>query len=183
MTRISAFTSGFSGHTTVSRSFVVVGGDGQDPNEYNGSTMLFLQATAPTGWTKVTTYDDYALRVTSGTVSTGGSVNFSSVFSTITPTGTVTGVSIVGTTTGATTIDTTTLASHTHPVGSWAPGTGTPGTTAAKALMDRSTGTSSPTAAGGSHSHPVTSGSVSCSFSANSFDMRIRYIDTIMATK
>ena len=34
-----------------------------------GTAMLFRQTAAPTGWTKVTTYNDAALRVTSGTVS------------------------------------------------------------------------------------------------------------------
>jgi hypothetical protein len=42
--------------------------------------MLFAQAAAPTGWTKKTTHDNKMLRVVSGTPSSGGSVNFSTVF-------------------------------------------------------------------------------------------------------
>jgi hypothetical protein len=38
--------------------------------------MLFQQTAAPTGWTKDTTHNDKALRLTSGTVGTGGSVAF-----------------------------------------------------------------------------------------------------------
>ena len=34
----------------------------------SGTTMLFQQSTAPTGWTKQTTHNDKALRVVTGTV-------------------------------------------------------------------------------------------------------------------
>jgi hypothetical protein len=47
----------------------------------SGTAMIFQQTSAPTGWTKVTTYNDYALRIVSGTASTGGSVAFSTAFS------------------------------------------------------------------------------------------------------
>jgi hypothetical protein len=42
-----------------------------------GTSMLFQQTSAPTGWTKQTTHNDKALRIISGTVGTGGSVAFS----------------------------------------------------------------------------------------------------------
>ena len=45
-----------------------------------GTAVLFQQTAAPTGWTKVTTYNNYALRVTSGSVTTGGSVAFTTAF-------------------------------------------------------------------------------------------------------
>jgi hypothetical protein len=47
----------------------------------SGTAMLFVQTTAPTGWTKVTTYNDAALRVVSGAVSAGGATGFATVFS------------------------------------------------------------------------------------------------------
>lgn len=47
----------------------------------SGTVMLFQQTTAPTGWTKLTTNNDCALRVVSGTAGTGGSVAFSTAFS------------------------------------------------------------------------------------------------------
>lgn len=56
-----------------------------------GTRLLFNQSTAPIGWTKVTTYDDFALRVVSGSVGTGGSVVFSSAFSSHTMSGTTDG--------------------------------------------------------------------------------------------
>jgi hypothetical protein len=46
----------------------------------SGTVMLFVQTAAPTGWTKSTTNNDKALRVVSGTASTGGTVAFSTAF-------------------------------------------------------------------------------------------------------
>lgn len=45
-----------------------------------GTVMLFVQTAAPTGWTKSVTHNDKALRVVSGAVSSGGTVNFSTFF-------------------------------------------------------------------------------------------------------
>ena len=46
-----------------------------------GTNMLFYQAAAPTGWTQVTTVNDRALRIVSGTgAGTGGTVSFSTMF-------------------------------------------------------------------------------------------------------
>ena len=69
----------------------------------SGSVILFYQESAPTGWTKVTTQDNKALRVVSGTGGgTGGSTNFTSVFTSRTPSGSVSGgnvsISISGST-------------------------------------------------------------------------------------
>lgn len=46
----------------------------------SGTRMTFHQTTAPTGWTKDTSHNDKALRVVSGTVGSGGSVGFSTLF-------------------------------------------------------------------------------------------------------
>jgi microcystin-dependent protein len=49
-----------------------------------GTRMLFQQTSAPTGWTKETssTYNDAALRFTTGTVGTGGADAFNTLFGT-----------------------------------------------------------------------------------------------------
>lgn len=52
-----------------------------DPPFVAGTVMLFAQSAAPTGWTKLTTNNDAALRVVSGTAGTGGVTGFSAVFS------------------------------------------------------------------------------------------------------
>lgn len=46
-----------------------------------GTAMLFVQTAAPTGWTKSTTHNNKALRIVSGTASSGGSVAFTTAFS------------------------------------------------------------------------------------------------------
>lgn len=67
----------------------------------SGTSMLFYQASAPTGWTKQTTHNDKSLRVVSGAGGTdGGSSSFSSVFASRTPAGSVSS-SFSGSTSGA----------------------------------------------------------------------------------
>ena len=69
------------------------------------TAVLFYQATAPTGWTKVTTVNDKALRVVSGATggATGGTIAWSTAFS---GTGTV----------GSTVLSTAQMPAHTHGV-------------------------------------------------------------------
>lgn len=50
-----------------------------------GTLMLFQQTAAPTGWTKQTTHNNKALRVVSGTASSGGTSAFTTVFANQTP--------------------------------------------------------------------------------------------------
>lgn len=47
----------------------------------SGTSMVFRQSAAPLGWTKLTTLDNYGLRVVSGNVNTTAGTGFSSVFS------------------------------------------------------------------------------------------------------
>ena len=46
----------------------------------SGTNCIFQQTAAPTGFTKITTYNDKAMRIVSGTASTGGSSAFTTVF-------------------------------------------------------------------------------------------------------
>ena len=124
-----------------------------------GTAVLFQQTSAPTGWTKQTTHNDKALRVVSGTAGSGGSSAFSTVFG--------------KTATDATTLTTSTIPSHMHlgmlpqdwqagsPVNASHPligtGTSTPGTQTGAA------------GSGSSHSHGM--------------DVRVQYVDVIIATK
>ena len=93
-----------------------------------GTSMLFQQTAAPTGWTKQSTHDDKALRIVTGTVGTGGSSAFSTALATPSVAGgTVSGdpgtnqsvtagnlaVSISGNISN-TTLTTTQIPSHTH---------------------------------------------------------------------
>ena len=56
-----------------------------------GTRMVFQQTTPPTGWTKETgaAYNDAALRFTTGTAGTGGTLSFNTTFASRTFTGTV----------------------------------------------------------------------------------------------
>ncbi len=55
----------------------------------SGTLMLFVQTSAPTGWTKNTSHNDKALRIVSGTASTGGTVDFTTAFASQSVAGTV----------------------------------------------------------------------------------------------
>jgi hypothetical protein len=59
-----------------------------------GTVMMFVQTSAPTGWTKNTSHDNKALRVVSGTASTGGSVAFTTAFASQAVAGTVNGTTL-----------------------------------------------------------------------------------------
>lgn len=68
----------------------VVSYDGNNSEFSTGTRMIFGQTTAPTGWTKDTTnYNDHALRVVTGSASTGGTVDFTTAFASQTPSGNV----------------------------------------------------------------------------------------------
>ncbi len=121
-----------------------------------GTVMLFAQTAAPTGWTKSTTHNDKALRVVSGTASSGGSVAFTTAFAS-------------SLSAGATTLSTAQIPSHTHSIpavttynggclpSAYTNGSGTPISTAA-------------TGGGGSHTHTLPS-------------FAVQYVDVIIATK
>ena len=75
----------------------------------SGTAMLFQQTAAPTGWTKVTTYSNHAVRIVNGSVTTGGSVAFTTAFASQAVTGTNSSGAV-----SATSLSTAQLASHSH---------------------------------------------------------------------
>lgn len=141
----------------------------------SGTLMLFQQTAAPTGWTKQTTHDNKALRVVSGTASSGGTTAFTTVFANQTPTITTSGLSA-----GATTLSTTQIPSHTHtqtgntnpdvPSGNWTQNVWNAGNNGGP-----STGA---TGGGGSHSH-----SISGSATSSAITLNVQYVDLIIASK
>jgi hypothetical protein len=133
-----------------------------------GTVMLFVQTAAPTGWTKSTTHNNKALRIVSGTASSGGTTAFTTVFASRTPAGTV----------GATTLTTTQIPSHSHPPtgNNFLTYNATGGTGALNAgtqLYGLATATGN-TGGGGSHDH---------SFTGTAMDFAVQYVDAIIATK
>jgi hypothetical protein len=161
----------------------------------SGTVMLFAQTAAPTGWTKNTSAgNQHALRVVTGTASSGGSVDFTTAFASQTPSGTV---SVSGSA-GSTTLSVPQIPAHRHPVTTIGPAPG-----ADRTLPTRFTvagpytgvvstqGVTHPgfppgnamneTGGGGSHDHPLTISSAT--FSGNAINLAVRYIDVIRATK
>ena len=73
----------------------------------SGTRMLFQQSTAPVGWTKDVSIDNTALRVTAGTVSSGGTLDFTAAFNSArVPAGSV----------GSTSLTTAQMPVHSHGV-------------------------------------------------------------------
>lgn len=147
-----------------------------------GTVMLFVQTAAPTGFTKSTAHDNKALRVVSGTASSGGSVAFTTAFASQTPSGTV---SVSGSVANHT-LSTAQLASHTHTnqadIG---------GCSAGASILSRvqqnsrgnavQTFTNAATGGGSAHNHGLTISS--STFSGNAINLAVQYVDVIIATK
>lgn len=69
----------------------------RNPNEIgfaSGTKMTFNQTSAPTNWTKITTFNNAALRVVSGSVGSGGAVDFTTAFTSQSVNGTVGGTAL-----------------------------------------------------------------------------------------
>ena len=150
----------------------------------SGTVLVFAQTAAPTGWTKSTTHNDKALRVVSGSASSGGSVAFTTAFASQAVAGTV----------GDTTLTSSQIPSHTHTAsvtdpghshtlimtaGAGSGGTGYGGNPNGGPFQTGSsyTGISvsiSSTGGGSSHTH---------SFTGTAINLAVQYVDVILATK
>jgi hypothetical protein len=145
-----------------------------------GTKMLFGQTAAPTGWTKITTDDDAALRIVSGTVGSGGSSGLSTALATPTVTGTIAG------STGSHTLSTSEIPSHQHAHRQYQYQSGQGVKSVSSDQYRNSTirfqtseaNGSAPTGGGGSHSH-----SLSATFSGGTAAINVKYVDVIMASK
>lgn len=147
------------------------------PSFEAGVTMLFVQSSAPTGWTKSTAHDNKALRIVSGTAGSGGSAAFTTAFGTPTVTGSLSG------SVGATTLSTAQLASHTHSVATYTynPDSGVSnGVTRVtrKWSLANISNAANATGSNSSHTHSF-SGSLSGAVAA----IDVQYVDVIIATK
>ena len=156
-----------------------------------GSLMLFQQSSAPTGWTKATAHDNKALRVVTGSASSGGSNTFAAAFNnnqTVSGTTSSTSVTITGST-AAHTLTIAEMPAHTHTEG----GIQEFGTTSSTSTGTRNTGNSSPgnqfetqsTGGDGSHSHDVgtlAGGAHTHTFS-DTFNLDVQYVDEIICSK
>jgi hypothetical protein len=157
------------------------------PEFLSGTRMTFNQTAAPTGWTKDTSVDNAGFRLVSGSVSSGGTLDFSAVFaasSSTVPAGSVSISSIAGSA-GATTLSTPQIPSHSHSGGVSStisragPTKFDPG---APAFNPPSVDTGT-TGGGGSHTHPFSFSSGSASFTGTALNLAVKYVDLIIAQK
>jgi hypothetical protein len=145
----------------------------------SGTRMTFNQTSAPTGWTKDTSTDNAGFRLVSGSVSSGGTVDFTTAFASQTPSITISSISGSA---GATTLSTPQIPSHTHSINRYN-GDGQ----AVSALTDitQPVGTASnpanATGGGDSHTHPFSFSSGSATSSA--INLAVKYVDLIIAQK
>lgn len=151
---VVAIADGGTGQTTASAALSALGGE---PGYASGTAMLFQQTSAPTGYTKGVSHNDKALRVVTGAAGSGGSSAFSTVF-------------------GKTATDGTTLTNSHLP----ATISSSAGTAAVQsggsfvALLSSTAGTLNGTlynggSGGNAHDHAM--------------DIRVQYVDVIIATK
>ena len=134
----------------------------------SGTAMLFVQTSAPTGWTKSTTHDNKALRIVSGAASSGGTTGFTSVFT-------------------ARTITTSNMPAHTH-------GVTDPGHTHTFSSRGDDgvggvigygvVGYNADVGAGaGGMASAVTGITINSAGSGTAMDFAVQYVDVIIATK
>jgi hypothetical protein len=163
-TPIGQSTSGLGTFTNLTAVNLTITGTVTGVGFPSGTVMLFAQTTAPTGWTKSTTHDNKALRVVSGSASSGGSVAFTTAFASQAVAGTV----------GGTTLTTAQIPSHTHtyPNGSTTAGYKVDGNTGPNGYF--ASGSTDATGGGGSHDH---------SFTGTAINLAVSYVDVIIATK
>jgi hypothetical protein len=169
--------------------------------------MLFVQTSAPTGWTKSTAHDNKALRVVSGSASSGGSVAFTTAFASQAVTGTVASYTLTtadipshnhSATSTSTSSSTSSVTDPGHTHSYTAPATGaaavslggvpivTAGTaagTTGSATTGITVGTTTTTSTSTSIGNTGGGGGHAHGFSAPNINLAVQYVDVIIATK
>ena len=160
-----------------------------------GTVKLFYQASAPTGWTRLATQDNKALRVVSGTgAGSGGTTNFTTVLSSsssnlsvnVNNTFPVQIVSGTGQNVGNTTLALSQLPNHTHAglTGGSGGASATPFSNTGDRLVSGTTATGGmiESTGGGSHTHPFSGSSSMNETRTYSLNLAVEYIDTIICS-
>jgi hypothetical protein len=149
----------------------------------SGTVMLFQQTAAPTGFTKITTHNNKALRVVNGSVTTGGTNSFTDALNTSKNTSSKS-VSISGSTSSHA-LSISQMPSHRHLAG----GHSEFGTGASVGAGTRNDGNAGGAkrfytdyqGSGSGHSHGK--GSLAGASHNHNFNLDIEYVDIILASK
>lgn len=137
----------------------------------SGTAMLFVQTNAPTGWTKSLTHNNKALRVVTGTASSGGTIAFDVAFASRALSGSV----------GSTTLTIPDIPAHNHSVtltitadnnesGGGQIGVGGGGSDSNFNFTETTSNTGGSTG----HAHGLT---------MNNLNIDVQYVDVIIATR
>lgn len=136
---------------------MLFGGHAPPPPFPSTTSMVFQQSSAPTGWTKQTSHNDKAMRLVTGSVSSGGSSAFSTVFG--------------KTATDGYTLLEADLASHDHTTEKTNTNTGS-----SAIRVTASNGTDNGTLSGVNNTG-------SSAAHSHAMDIRVQYVDFIIANK
>lgn len=148
----------------------------------SGSITVMRLNTPPTGWTKTNTFNLHVLRATTGAVSSGGTLDYTSVFVQHTST-----YSSVSGSVNGTTLTAASTANHTHP----APITGTvlATSTVVPPVLSRAINAAAPNTTSMSngssdpHTHPMTVGVPATISPSNGINLNVRYVDIIFVQR
>lgn len=141
------------------------------------TALVFWQTNAPTGWVKVTTHNDKALRVVSAAAANSGGTNtFSGTMASRPLTANVP-VSIAGLSGGNTTLDANTIPAHAHPATAGADTAAAGGGNARVANV----GNTGNFGNSGAHAHPITVNAANGPIST-SVDFAVQYVDVVYCT-
>jgi hypothetical protein len=151
---------------------------GSVPEFASGTRITFNQTAAPTGWTKDTGTDNAGFRLVSGSVGSGGSVDFTTAFASQTPT---ISISSVSASVGATTLSTPQIPSHSHTATGAFRDDEAPNRIQVGGAPAAVTASTNDTGGGGSHTHPFSFSSGTATSSA--INLAVKYVDLIIAQK
>ncbi|MGB2161698.1 MAG: hypothetical protein ACPHY7_00560 [Gammaproteobacteria bacterium] len=149
----------------------------------SGTVMLFQQTAAPTGFTKITTHDNKALRVVNGSVTTGGTNSFTDALNASNDTSS-TSVTISGSTSSHT-LTLSQIPSHRHLAGGHSE-FGTGDFVSAGTRNDGNAGGAKrfyTDYQGGGSGHSHGNGSLSGDSHNHTLNLDVEYVDIILASK
>lgn len=146
------------------------------PSIPTGTAMLFVQAAAPTGWTRVTTHNDKALRIVSSVGGgSGGGTAFSSVFTNRT-------ILEANLPSHTHSFSATTSSSGAHQHTYTAPNTSSTNTTTGGGGSRLVDAIGTLTDSQGTHTHTV-SGTTGSIGSGTAMNFAVQYVDALICTK